>query len=126
MSVEPPFLLCLGDSKDRRLAKTAKGILDWAPSRCLGQLRWSADTIDLGLPDMTPAQAVAAGARTLVVGVAPIGGRLGEDWRAQLGAALDAGLDVASGLHQRLNADPELSARRARAADNCTICATPA
>lgn len=111
MSVEPPFLLCLGDSKDRRLAKTARGVLDWAPERCLGQLRWSADTIDLGLPDMTLEQARAAGARTLVVGVAPIGGRFGEDWRAQLSAALDAGLDIASGLHQRLNSDPLLSAK---------------
>lgn len=111
MNVEPPFLLCLGDSKDRRLAKTARGVLDWAPERCLGQLRWTADAIDLGLPDMTLKQAIEAGARTLVVGVAPLGGRFGEDWRAQLSAALDAGLNIASGLHQRLNADPLLSAK---------------
>lgn len=111
MHVEPPFLLCLGDAKDRRLAKTACGVLDWAPERCLGQLRWDADTIDLGLPDLTLEQAASAGARTLVVGVAPIGGRVDAQWRAQLSAALDAGLDIASGLHQRLNADAELSAK---------------
>ncbi|MFN7228491.1 MAG: DUF1611 domain-containing protein [Synechococcaceae cyanobacterium] len=45
-----------------------------------------------------------------VVGLAPSGGRLPPELRADLAAALRAGLSVASGLHTRLAADPELAA----------------
>ena len=47
-----------------------------------------------------------------VVGLAPSGGRLPEPVRADLAAALRAGLSVASGLHSRIGADPELKALR--------------
>ncbi len=45
-----------------------------------------------------------------VVGLAPSGGRLSADVRADVAAALAAGLSVASGLHTRLADDPELAA----------------
>jgi len=45
-----------------------------------------------------------------VVGLAPSGGRLPQELRADLVAALQAGLCVASGLHTRLGEDPELAA----------------
>jgi uncharacterized NAD-dependent epimerase/dehydratase family protein len=54
------------------------------------------------------AEGVAAGARTLVLGVANAGGRMGEDLVADALAAMEAGLDIASGLHQRLKDVPEL------------------
>ena len=57
---------------------------------------------DLGLPDMTIAQAVAAGAKTLVVGVANRGGVISDAWIAILREALDQGMDIAAGLHNRL------------------------
>ncbi|MFM7733219.1 MAG: DUF1611 domain-containing protein [Cyanobium sp.] len=45
-----------------------------------------------------------------VVGLAPSGGRLSEEVRADVAAALRAGLSVASGLHTRLGDDPQLAA----------------
>jgi uncharacterized NAD-dependent epimerase/dehydratase family protein len=45
-----------------------------------------------------------------VVGLAPSGGRLSEAVRADVAAALAAGLSVASGLHSRLGEDPQLAA----------------
>jgi uncharacterized NAD-dependent epimerase/dehydratase family protein len=45
-----------------------------------------------------------------VVGLAPSGGRLPAELRADVAAALAAGLSVASGLHTRLGEDPELAA----------------
>jgi uncharacterized NAD-dependent epimerase/dehydratase family protein len=47
-----------------------------------------------------------------VVGLAPSGGGLGAEVRADLAAALAAGLSVASGLHSRIGEDPELAPLR--------------
>lgn len=61
----------------------------------------------------TVAEARARGATTLVIGVAPSGGKLTARWRAVLHEAMEAGLDVEAGLHTVLGDDPEL-ARAAR------------
>lgn len=54
------------------------------------------------------ATAYAGGARTLVLGIANAGGKLGEDLVRDALAAMEAGLDIASGLHQRLKDEPQL------------------
>ena len=111
--IQKPYLLLLGDMDNPINAKTAFGIRDWTPEACLGQLRFSPQAGDLGLPDMTPAQAAAAGAKTLVIGIAPPGGQLPESWHATLIQALEAGLDLAAGLHQRLAAIASVAAKAA-------------
>lgn len=103
------YLLFLGNERSRLEAKTACGILQWRPELCLGQLRLSGDTVDLGLPDMTPAEAKAAGAGSIVIGIAPFGGGLAPEWIPPLIDALEAGLDIASGLHARLSDHPVLA-----------------
>jgi len=50
---------------------------------------------------------------TLLIGIAPTGGRLPDAWRPILHAAIDAGLELHSGLHTFLGDDPELSAAAA-------------
>ena len=57
-------------------------------------------------------EALAYGPEVAVVGLAPSGGRLPEPVRADLAAALAAGLSVASGLHSRIGDDLELTALR--------------
>jgi len=109
-----PYLLFLGDVQDPLDAKTAMGLKQWRPEWCAGQFRLPGCAVDLGLSEMNPAAAVAAGVRTLVVGIAPDGGQLPAHWRRHLLEALDCGLDLAAGLHSRLNADEELVARAAR------------
>jgi uncharacterized NAD-dependent epimerase/dehydratase family protein len=49
----------------------------------------------------------------LLIGIAPTGGRLPDEWHAVLHAAIDAGLELHSGLHTFLGDDPELSAAAA-------------
>ncbi|HEU5437874.1 MAG TPA: DUF1611 domain-containing protein [Ktedonobacterales bacterium] len=55
-------------------------------------------------------EALAYSPDTLLIGIAPVGGRLPEEWRTQLFAAIRAGMDVVSGLHMLLEDDAELVA----------------
>ncbi|MFO1071796.1 MAG: N-acetyltransferase DgcN [Geminicoccaceae bacterium] len=107
--MQPPYLLFLGDVGDQLAAKTAHGILEWRRDWCLGQHRLPGCRADLGLPELTPAAAAAQGARTMIVAVANSGGILAEHWQPTILAALEAGLDVASGLHQRLGDLPAVA-----------------
>ncbi|MCH8273576.1 MAG: DUF1611 domain-containing protein [Armatimonadetes bacterium] len=56
-------------------------------------------------------KAAALGADTLLVGVAPPGGRLPDGWRNEILEALDAGMSLVNPLHDRWEADEELRAR---------------
>ena len=111
MQIQHPYLLFLGDAPDQLAAKTAQGIAQWRPDWCLGQLRLAGAKADLGLPEMTLADAAAQGARTLILGVANRGGVINESWLPVLFEALDRGLDLASGLHRKLADVPPLAAR---------------
>lgn len=106
--IHQPYLLFLGDAPDQLAAKTAAGVAHWRPDACLGQLRLEGCRADLGLSDLDIDPAVERGARTLIVGVANRGGRFSGLWIETLSRALRAGLDIASGLHNRLAAVPEL------------------
>jgi uncharacterized NAD-dependent epimerase/dehydratase family protein len=108
--IEPPYLLFLGDAPDALAAKVAQGIRDWRPERAVGQFRMEGCKADLGLPDMTLAEAKAAGVRTLVIGVANRGGVISPAWKKVLVAALEEGFDLASGLHNLLRNEEDLAA----------------
>jgi len=97
-----PYLIFLGAARSDLDAKTAFGVRDWRPEACVGQWALPGGTVDLGLPPLAPAAARAAGARTLLIGVAPVGGQIDTAWVPALVEALDAGLDLASGMHTRL------------------------
>ena len=86
--LKTPYLLFLGDAPDALAAKVAQGVRDWRPEHALGQLRLPGCKADLGLPDLDPAAAWAAGARTLVIGVANRGGVFAPAWKSSLIAAL--------------------------------------
>ncbi|GJD78363.1 N-acetyltransferase DgcN [Methylobacterium gregans] len=109
MQIATPYLMFLGDVPDKLAAKTAYGIADWRPDWCVGQMRLPGCAADLGIPDLTLDEAIAKGCRTLVIGVVNAGGVLPEHWVSEIVAALDAGLDVASGLHARLGAVPAIA-----------------
>ncbi|MGR3362788.1 MAG: N-acetyltransferase DgcN [Maritimibacter harenae] len=108
--IETPYLLFLGDAPDPLAAKVAQGIRDWRPENAVGQLRLEGCQADMKLPDMTLAEAKAAGAKTLVIGVANRGGVISQAWKKVLIAALEEGFDLASGLHNLLRDEPDLAA----------------
>ncbi|MEM6680340.1 MAG: N-acetyltransferase DgcN [Pseudomonadota bacterium] len=114
MSLAHPYLLFLGDAPDPLSAKVAQGIRDWRPDASVGQLRMSGCNADMRLPDMTVAEAAAAGAKTLVIGVANRGGVISESWQSVLVEAMEAGMDIAAGLHTLLRDQPALVEAAAR------------
>jgi len=109
-----PYLLFLGDTTEPGYAKTAFGLRDWARERCLGEFAIEGATVTTGLRSLTPAQAYAEGARALVIGVANSGGFIPDAWIPGLLEALDAGLDIVSGMHTRLAEVPALKTAAAR------------
>lgn len=108
--LKKPYLLFLGDVQTVSLAKTAFGIRDWARGDVVGQLRLPGCAVDLGLPELSPRQAATQGAQSILIGVATIGGQIPPHWRPALIEAVDAGLDVISGMHVRLKDEEGLVA----------------
>ena len=103
-----PYLLFLGDTTEPGFAKTAFGIRDWARERCVGEFALPSASVSAGLGQMRPEEAVAHGARSLVIGVANSGGFIAPSWIPALVEALEAGLDIVSGMHARLGDIREL------------------
>ncbi|KHN62563.1 EBNA-1 nuclear protein [Dickeya fangzhongdai] len=114
MNIKKPYLLFLGDAHDQLAAKVAIGIKQWHPEYCVGQYRMAGCQADCGLPDLDIAAARAAGAQTLVIGVANRGGIISDAWVAVLRQALECGMDLAAGLHNKLADVPEISELAAR------------
>ncbi|MCG7494597.1 N-acetyltransferase DgcN [Thalassobius sp. Cn5-15] len=108
--IKTPYLLFLGDAPDQLAAKVAQGIKDWRPEFAVGQFRMDGCKADMGLPDMTLEEAKAAGAKTLVIGVANRGGVISQAWKKVLVTALEEGFDLASGLHNLLQDEEDLVA----------------
>jgi uncharacterized NAD-dependent epimerase/dehydratase family protein len=114
LSLPQPYLLFLGDTVEPGYAKTAFGLRDWAPDKCIGEFALPSATVSAGLPPMSPREAHVAGAKSLVIGVANSGGFIDPSWVPALTDALEAGLDIISGMHARLSDVPALRDTAAR------------
>ncbi len=108
LQLSVPYLIFLGDVPSKVYAKTALGLVQWAPEKCLAQHRFPECKIDTGLPDMSIAEAAAAGVKSLLIGSAPVGGAIQANWIPTLLEAIAAGMDIVSGLHTKLKEHPEL------------------
>ncbi|MEO8811028.1 MAG: DUF1611 domain-containing protein [Rhodanobacter sp.] len=104
-----PYLLFLGDVQVVSDAKTAAGIAYWRRERCCGQLRLPGCRADTGLPDLDLKQAREAGAQSLIIGVAAMGGAFEPQWLQTLREAALSGMDIVSGMHSSLNEIPGLT-----------------
>lgn len=116
--ITSPYLLYLGSSDDEAGIKTSRGLAVFRNGDCVGEFRHDDCRLTLNLTRMDFKEAVAAGARTLVLGIANAGGRLDKTLARDAIDALEAGLDFASGLHQRLRDMPRIAAAAARLSRN--------
>jgi uncharacterized NAD-dependent epimerase/dehydratase family protein len=114
LSLPSPYLLFLGHSGDAAFAKTAFGLRDWIPERCIGEWACAGNPVTTGLPRLAPREARLKGARALVIGVANVGGVIADEWIPLLVQALEEGLDIISGLHAKLRDVPALAAAASR------------
>lgn len=119
----------------RRIAIMAEGLFNWQSAKtAVGVMCYSPDTVvavidsaqagqdaatalgdptgaGRGVPVVADvAAALAYQPDTLLIGIAPTGGRLPEAWKPELLRAIAAGLNIISGLHHFLGDDPELAA----------------
>ena len=86
LSLPQPYLLFLGDTTCERDAKTAFGLRAIGhASAASASMRCRPSTVTTSLPRLTPAQARAKGARSLVIGVAPVGGVIAPAWVPDIG-----------------------------------------
>ncbi|PAX06800.1 N-acetyltransferase DgcN [Sphingomonas lenta] len=106
--IPAPYLLYLGRSDDEVGLKTSRGLAVFRRDDCVGEFRHDECRFTLGLPRLGLAEARGAGARTLVLGIANPGGRLAPSLVEEALEAIAAGMNVASGLHQRLRDEPRL------------------
>jgi uncharacterized NAD-dependent epimerase/dehydratase family protein len=99
--------------------KTANSAIRYLPERIVGVVdsrhagKTVRDVLRFG-GDIPVLASLEEGLRlnptALLVGIAPQGGRLPEEWRAVLRAAIGAGMHLVSGLHFHLGDDSEISA----------------
>jgi uncharacterized NAD-dependent epimerase/dehydratase family protein len=116
-----PYFLILADGDFAPMtSKTANSVIRYLPERIVGVLdrKQAGKTVEqvLGFGGGIPVvgsirEGLALGPDAVLVGIAPLGGRLPEEWRSWLAEALDAGCDLWSGLHTFLGDDPVLSAK---------------
>jgi len=101
-TLKTPYLLFLGAAPTLADAKTAAGIAHWRRDLCCGQLRLPGCPISVGLPDLDLATAKSLGAKSLIIGIAPMGGQFQPAWIEVMRAAAQQGYDIVSGMHTRL------------------------
>ena len=124
MSSKPRRLVILAEGEFRfHAAKTALGVIRYGSDPVLAVIdstRAGTNAGDLLGPGhdvpvvATLEEVLPQGPTALLIGIAPTGGKLPVSWRSLILAAIEAGLDVLSGLHTFIGDDPEFAAAARR------------
>lgn len=100
-------------------SKTANSCIRYFPERIVGVFdraeagKTAQDVLGFGgaIPVLGDfAEGLGRGTTAILIGIAPVGGQLPEEWRDWLKTAIARGLEIWSGLHSFLGDDPELGA----------------
>ena len=113
------FLILADGAFDPLTSKTANSCVRYFPERIVGVFdrrhagKTVQDVLGFGgaipvVGDFAAGLALGGGATAVLIGIAPAGGQLPDEWRAWLKAAIERGLEVWSGLHTFIGDDPEL------------------
>jgi uncharacterized NAD-dependent epimerase/dehydratase family protein len=111
------FLIIADGAFGPLTSKTANSCIRYFPERIVGVFdrteggKTAHDVLGFGgaIPVVGDfAQGIALGPSAILVGIAPVGGRLPDEWRDWLKVAIERGLEIWSGLHTFIGDDPEL------------------
>lgn len=122
MAVEPSqhrFLIIADGEFGPLSSKTANSCIRYFPERIVAVLdrkqagKTVQDVLGFGgkipvVADFERGAAAGKGATALLIGIAPPGGRLPDEWKGWLRAAIERGLEIWSGLHTFIADDTEL------------------
>src|SRR5256884_2963378 len=100
-------------------SKTANSCIRYFPDRIVAVLdrkqagKTAQDVLGFGgkipvVGDFERGIAQGKGATAILIGIAPLGGRLPDEWKAWLRTAIERKLEIWSGLHTFIGDDPEL------------------
>jgi uncharacterized NAD-dependent epimerase/dehydratase family protein len=118
MSRDLRYLVLADGSFGSFSSKTANACIRYSPERVVGVLdstkagRTAQDVLGFGgaIPVVgSLAEGLRLRPNALLIGVAPQGGQLPPEWRSIVRGAIEAGLDIWSGLHFFIGDDPELA-----------------
>jgi len=113
------FLIIADGQFEPMTSKTANCCIRYMPEQIVGVFdrTQAGKTVQqvLGFGGALPVvgdfeQGLRLGATAVLIGIAPMGGRLPAEWRGWLRTALERGLEIWSGLHTFIGDDPELGA----------------
>ncbi len=119
------FLIIADGAFDPLTSKTANSCIRYFPQRIVGVFdrehagQTVQDVLGFGGPipvvgDFAQGLGLGEGATTVLVGIAPLGGRLPDEWRAWIRLAIERKLEIWSGLHTFISDDPELGPMASR------------
>jgi uncharacterized NAD-dependent epimerase/dehydratase family protein len=120
MPEQPKFLILADGEFSPMTSKTANSVIRYLPERVVAVVdrvnagKTVQDVLGFGgaIPVLgSMEEGLRRKPTAVLIGIAPSGGRLPDEWRGWLADALDAGCDLWSGLHTFLNDDPILHER---------------
>lgn len=111
MHIASPYLLFIGDATDQLSIKMARGVADWRPELCIGEYAVTGCTVSTGIEQLNIKQAAEQGAKSFILGFANSGGVLDKKWLPYILEAMDNGMNIVSGLHDKLSEFPEIVAK---------------
>ncbi len=120
MPSQPKFLILADNEFSPETSKTANSVIRYLPDQVVGVVdrQHAGQTVQdvLGFGGGIPVlgsmdEGLRRNPTAVLIGIAPSGGRLPDEWQGWLADALDAGCDLWSGLHTFLGDDPVLAER---------------
>ncbi len=107
-TIKTPYHLFLGCGDSELAIKTSRGIAEFNPDICIGEIAGGDSPLTVGMEKLSIKEAAEKGAKTFVIGLANAGGYVEPEWEPYIIEAIENGMDIASGLHRKLEEFPAI------------------
>ena len=114
IKIQKPYLIFVGEARDDNNINTkiADAVSQWNPEQAVGYLSIENSNKEYSnLDRVSLDDAIKKGAKSFVLGLANNGGYIQDNWKQSIYDAIDAGLDIVNGMHDKLENYPEIVER---------------